>query len=103
MLLERGYNFKAEVLNDPGPVVVDFWAAWCGPCRAMNPVLAAVARDWKVCKVDIDTNPSLAAKFQVEAVPTLLVFVDGRVARRYQGVTPEAALRADLLSLSKLA
>lgn len=71
-----------------------------GPCRALNPVLAAIARDFTVCKVNTETNPQLAAKFDVSSIPLLSIFRDGKVVRRYEGVTNEATLRADLTALS---
>ena len=93
-------TFEREVVRSEVPVLVDFWAAWCGPCRAMNPVLHALARDFKVCKVNTETNPQLAAKFDVSAIPLLLIFRHGRVVRRYEGVTDEATLRAELAALT---
>jgi len=95
MLLEE-FGWKKEVLESPEPVLVDFWASWCPPCRAMNPVIEGLAHDHKVCKVNVDKNQELAARYDVASIPTFLVFKGGRLAGRHVGVTPEATLRADL-------
>jgi thioredoxin 1 len=95
MLLEE-FNFKREVLDSAEPVLVDFWAEWCGPCRAMTPTLSALARDYKVCKVNVDKNPKLAARFQVSSIPALFIFKNGQIVARHLGVTGESELRSDL-------
>lgn len=85
-------NFEKEVLNAKEPVLVDFWAAWCGPCQMLLPVIEELAgeiTDAKICKIDVDDQPDLAAQYNVMTIPTLLVFKDGTVANKSVGVIPK--------------
>ncbi len=99
MLLKQ-FNWKREVLESSEPVLVDFWANWCGPCRMMNPTMESLAADFKVCKVNVDTNQELASRYGISSIPAILIFDQGRVAARHIGVTPEATLREELRRLS---
>ena len=85
MLLHE-FNWKKEVLQSAEPVLVDFWASWCAPCRAMNPTIEALARDFKVCKVNVDTNQKLAAHYDISSIPALRNSRTGRLARRRRHV-----------------
>ncbi|MFC2343026.1 MAG: thioredoxin [Negativicutes bacterium] len=88
-------NFQTEVLDAKGTVLVDFWAAWCGPCRMLSPVVDEVAAELsgvKVGKVNIDEQPDLAAQFDVMSIPTLVVFKDGKAVNQSVGVIPKEAI-----------
>lgn len=88
-------NFQTEVLDAKGTVLVDFWAAWCGPCQMLSPVVdqvAAEAQGIKVGKVNIDEQPDLAAQFDVMSIPTLVVFKDGKAVEQSVGVIPKETI-----------
>ena len=92
-------NFQAEVLEANGTVLVDFWASWCGPCKMIGPIIDQIAderSDVKVCKINVDDEPELAAKFRVMSIPTLLVFKGGEVVNQSMGAKPKTAILAML-------
>lgn len=92
-------NFAQEVLQSEKPVLLDFWASWCGPCRMLSPVVDEVAEergDVKVGKVNVDEQPELAGQFGVMSIPTLLVFEQGKLVRQAVGARPKASV-LDLL------
>ena len=91
-------NFEREVLQSEVPVLVDFWATWCGPCRMIAPAITKIAEKYegqvKVGKIDVDTQPQLAAQFGIVSIPTVKVFRDGKVAGSLVGLRSQAELEA---------
>ena len=88
-------NFREEVLNSDKPVLVDFWASWCGPCRMVVPIVEEIARenpDIKVVKINVDEEGELASQFRIMSIPTLMVVKNGQVVNQATGARPKAAI-----------
>lgn len=92
-------NFE-EIINSEHPVLVDFWAEWCGPCKMIGPVVEELAGDYEgravIGKVDVDTNPAVSAKFGIRSIPTLLVFKGGEIVDKQVGAVPKTVLSQKL-------
>ena len=95
-----GDNFQAEVLDAPEPVLVDFSAVWCGPCKMLKPIVHELAGEWgesvKVVELDVDYAPEIAIKYQIMGVPTLMLFINGEVRERLSGFQPKDRISSKL-------
>jgi thioredoxin 1 len=93
-------NFEAEVVKSEQPVLVDFWAPWCGPCRMIGPVIEELAKEYagkvKVCKLNTDEAQDTAGKYQISAIPTILLFKGGKVVQQLVGLQPKEELKKHL-------
>ena len=90
-------SFASEILSSNKPVLVDFWASWCGPCRMVGPIIEEIAQEhpeYKVAKINVDEQPELATQFQVMSIPTLAVFKDGKLVSKSAGARPKAQILA---------
>ena len=88
-------NFEAEVINSDKPVLIDFWAEWCGPCKMLSPVVDQISEEIdnvKICKVNVDDEPELASRYNIMSIPTLMLFKNGELAGTTVGVQPKEAI-----------
>ncbi len=96
-------NFEAEVLKHEGPVMVDFWATWCGPCRMLGPVVEELAGEYagkvKVCKLNVDEAPDTSSKYRITSIPTIIFFKNGEIAGQTVGLQSKSALQEKLNAL----
>jgi thioredoxin 1 len=92
-------SFQTEVIDADGPVLVDFWAPWCGPCRVVHPILEEISNerdDLRIVSINVDDNQQTAARYEILSIPTLLLFKDGEIAKRVIGALPKKRLEAEL-------
>ncbi len=98
-------TFSTEVLSQRGTVLVDCWAPWCGPCRAVAPIMEEIASKYsggvKVAKLNVDENPSIASQYGIRSIPTMLIFKDGKLVNTLMGAQPKEAIERQLLSIMK--